>query len=85
MENDRVPATSHDPSEESSSRPDLETVAEALSACVRDALEHGEAVDVPGMGTFHVEHQPSEMREEGNDQFSVTPPRDVVAFEPAAS
>jgi nucleoid DNA-binding protein len=71
-------------SSEHADAPDLEAVAEALGDCVRDALERGETVEVPGMGTFRVEHRPSQMDEQPDGQFSVRPPRNVVVFDPVA-
>ncbi|PSQ82131.1 MAG: hypothetical protein BRD46_00385 [Bacteroidetes bacterium QS_8_68_15] len=61
----------------------MERVAEALGACVREALERGEAVEVPGMGTFRVEHRTSELDQQDDGNVAVRPPRDQIVFDPA--
>ena len=77
--------TEPSPSPSSSKASDLSKVAEALSASVRDALERNESAEVPGLGVFRVEHRPSQMNEQEDGLLSVTPPRDVIVFEPATS
>ena len=77
--------TEPSPDPSSSKTPDLSAVAEALSASVRDALERNEPAEVPGMGVFRVEHRPSQMNEQEEGLLSVSPPRDVIVFEPATS
>lgn len=64
--------------------PGTRAVAEALGACVAEALKRGHAAQVPGLGTFRVKHEASQMSEQQGGRFSVAPPRDVVVFEPAA-
>lgn len=58
-----------------------ETIA-AFVRILRRKLEQGETVEVPGLGTFMVEHQPSELKEESNGETYMAPPRDVVHFDP---
>jgi len=50
---------------------------------VREALERGEAVEVPGMGTFRVEHRTSELDQQDDGNVAVRPPRDQIGFDPA--
>lgn len=63
------------------SSPTAEDVIDAFIDVVRDQLEAGESVEVPTLGTFSVEHQPSEVTGEGGRR-SLTPPRNVVTFAP---
>lgn len=63
------------------SSPSPKEVINAFVNVVRDRLENGDAIEVPTLGTFEVEHRPSEMREENGDRYRV-PPRNVVTFEP---
>lgn len=58
-----------------------ETIA-AFTRVVRQKLEQGETVEVPGLGTFEVEHQPSEMKENPDGEDYLAPPKDVVHFKP---
>ena len=81
---DAPPSDSDAASPERLNKPDLPAVAEALSAHVREALERGDPAEVPGLGTFRVEHQPSQTRELEGGRFSISPPRDAVVFEPAS-
>jgi len=63
------------------SSPSAEDVIVTFVDVLREKLEEGEAVDVPSLGTFSVEHRPSEVKEsEGERQL--IPPRNVVVFEP---
>ena len=55
---------------------------ETLADVVREALANGEEVTLPGLGTFRVEHQPSEMAEDEDGQVIMRPPRDEVVFIP---
>jgi nucleoid DNA-binding protein len=63
------------------SSPSAEDVIDAFVDVVRDQLEKGEAVEVPSLGTFVVEHHPSEMREDDGNR-RLLPPRNVVVFDP---
>ena len=58
-----------------------ETIA-AFARVLRRQLEQGESVDVPGLGTFSVEHQPSHRIEAPDGTEKMVPPRDVVRFTP---
>jgi nucleoid DNA-binding protein len=63
------------------SSPSAEEVIDAFIDVVREQLEQGESVEVPSLGTFAVEHRPSELTEEDGTRRLV-PPRNVVVFEP---
>lgn len=62
------------------SSPSAEEVIDAFIDILREELEDGEAVKVPSLGTFSVEHRPSEV-EESEDERQLVPPRNVVVFE----
>lgn len=62
--------------------PSAEEVIEAFTRVVRDQLKQGNSVEVPQLGTFDVEHQPSQMKEDETGETYMAPPRDVVTFEP---
>ena len=59
-----------------------EQVAEALSSIVRESLGAGHAIHIPGLGTFSVEHQPSQLESLEDGEMVIKPPRDVVNFLP---
>lgn len=63
------------------SSPSAEEVIDAFIHAVRDKLERGDSVEVPGLGTFTVEHHPSEVKVEDGERRMV-PPRNLVTFEP---
>jgi DNA-binding protein HU-beta len=63
------------------SKPSARNVIRAFADIVREHLENGQDVHVPGLGTFVVEHQPSMMREQEGNSF-IEPPRDVITFTP---
>ncbi len=63
------------------SSPSAEEVIDAFVDVIRDQLENGEAVEVPSLGTFAVEHHPSEVTEDDGTRRLV-PPRNAVVFEP---
>ncbi|PSQ74037.1 MAG: hypothetical protein BRD39_02725 [Bacteroidetes bacterium QH_9_64_21] len=63
------------------SSPTAEEVIDAFVDILREQLEDGEAVEVPGLGTFSVEHRPSEV-EESEGERQLVPPRNVVVFDP---
>ncbi|GIV62375.1 MAG: hypothetical protein KatS3mg044_1241 [Rhodothermaceae bacterium] len=56
-----------------------EPVARALADIIRESLARHQPVSIPGLGTFAVEHQPSQIMEEHGISV-VLPPRDVVVF-----
>jgi nucleoid DNA-binding protein len=59
-----------------------EAFAQAFVEVLQSALSQSGEVSVPGLGTFAVRHIPSEFREHTGGDISLTPPRDVVTFEP---
>lgn len=62
-------------------KPSAEEVIDAFTDVVRDELEQGNTVEIPLLGTLRVEHEPSVMTQEDDDR-SLSPPRNVVAFDP---
>ncbi len=64
------------------STPSAKEVIKAFSHIMRKKLENGETVKVPGLGTFSVEHQPSQMKENADGESHMAPPRNVVSFDP---
>lgn len=63
------------------SSPTAEDVIDAFIEVIRDRLEEGHSVEVPTIGTFSVEHHPSELTEDEGQRI-LSPPRNVVTFEP---
>lgn len=59
-----------------------ELVLEALGRLVREALVRGETVELPGLGTFRVEHQPSRTDQLPDGSIALRPPSDNVVFVP---
>jgi nucleoid DNA-binding protein len=66
------------------STPSAKEVIDAFSRVMRKKLENGDTVEVPGLGTFSVEHQASQMKENADGESHMAPPRDVVQFDPDA-
>jgi nucleoid DNA-binding protein len=62
--------------------PSAKDVIHAFSRVMRKKLENGETVEVPGLGTFSIEHRSSQMKENADGDSYMAPPRDVVTFEP---
>lgn len=60
--------------------PSAEEVIDAFTEVVQTQLEAGNAVDVPSLGTFSVEHRSSEVRAEDGVR-RLLPPRNVVVFD----
>lgn len=58
-------------------------VLRAFSEAVRERLMRRDAVTVPGLGTFEVQHTPSRAAQTDDDQRMLLPPADVIVFEPA--
>lgn len=56
-------------------------VARALADVLHEALERGETVDLPGLGAFKVDHQPSTLEKRSDGTVTLQPPRNAVAFE----
>jgi nucleoid DNA-binding protein len=63
----------------SSKDPSPKELIDSVAELICDQLSEGTSVDVSGLGTFAVEHRPSERPPDG----SRTPPRDIVTFTPA--
>ena len=55
-------------------------IAAALTEVIRKRLSEGQEARVPGLGTFRVHHQSSQVAEGGEGKIQVTPPCDVVVF-----
>lgn len=64
------------------STPSAKTIIDTFVRIVREKLERGETVEVPGLGTFSVKHHPSERKETADGESYMAPPRDVVQFDP---
>lgn len=62
--------------------PSAKDVIRAFAKAVREQLEDHQSVDVPGLGTFDVEHRESQLTEGEDGEPRMAPPRDVVTFEP---
>jgi nucleoid DNA-binding protein len=58
-----------------------ETIA-AFVRVLRRQLEQGERIEVPGLGTFSVEHESSHWTETPDGTEKLVPPRDVIDFTP---
>jgi nucleoid DNA-binding protein len=61
--------------------PSADDVIDAFTEIVKQQLSAGNAVEVPALGTFDVEHRPSAVREE-DDVRRLVPPRNEVVFTP---
>lgn len=64
--------------------PPSEEALDALGRIIRRTLKDGESIHVPDLGTFAVEHTPSEMKKDENDTIVMVPPKDSVTFTPDA-
>jgi len=64
------------------SSPSAQDTIAAFARVLREQLEQGKSVEVPGLGTFAVEHRPSHQTESPDGQKKMTPPRDVITFTP---
>jgi nucleoid DNA-binding protein len=64
------------------STPSAKEVIDAFARIMREKLERGETVEVLGLGTFSIEHQPSKMEETDDGESYMAPPRNVVMFDP---
>ncbi len=65
--------------------PTPEQVAQALAELVQDALMRGESVEIPGLGTFYVNHRGSTTERLPDGRVVLHPPCDLPAFTPEAS
>lgn len=59
-----------------------EQVVAALAEVLRESLAEGEAITVPGLGTFALLHEESRIEEQPDGQYRMVPPHDKVTFEP---
>jgi nucleoid DNA-binding protein len=66
------------------SSPSAKEIVSAFTTILRDQLKDGQTVEVPGLGTFSVEHQPSEVVEDEAGNRQMRPPRNSVTFDPDA-
>lgn len=62
----------------------LDTLLHAFAEVARDRLMRREPVELPGVGTLRVRHEPSRVREDADGTRMLLPPHDVIVFEPAA-
>lgn len=60
--------------------PSKQEFAAALAEIVQHQLTHGEQVQVPGLGSFRVAHQPSQLEEQPDGEFIIKPPSDTIVF-----
>jgi len=56
----------------------------AFGQIVRRTLKDGDPIHIPNLGTFDVEHTPSEMRRDEDGNIVMVPPQDRVSFTPDA-
>lgn len=63
--------------------PNARQLARALADVLNEALAQGQAVDVPGLGTFRRRHRPGHITER-DGQTVMLPPADVIEFQPLA-
>jgi nucleoid DNA-binding protein len=61
-----------------------DAVFDALASYLRKQLKNGKSVHVPDLGTFEVEHRPSEMKKDDQGRIVMVPPQDSVSFTPDA-
>ncbi|MBE2185354.1 MAG: HU family DNA-binding protein [Rhodothermales bacterium] len=63
--------------------PDLNAqhLARALADVLNEALAQGQAVDVPGLGTFRRRHRPGHIAER-DGRMVMLPPVDAIEFQP---
>lgn len=55
-------------------------VVSTLAEIIREDLKKGNDVRVPGLGTFRIHHQVSQVERMPDGQIVMKPPRDVIAF-----
>lgn len=60
-------------------------VVAALAKAFRAALTEGHDVELPGLGSFRVEHRGSRLTEDDNGSTVLTPPEATIVFEPETS
>lgn len=59
-------------------------IEQALAQAVKQRLIRGESVTVPGLGTFDVEYQPSQVEDQADGSTAIIPPQNTVVFTPEA-
>lgn len=57
-------------------------VVTALARAFHEALAEGREVELPGLGSFRVEHHHSRLLEGEDGSMVLTPPEDTIVFEP---
>lgn len=57
-------------------------VVDALAATLRDGLEAKRSLHVPGLGTFSVDHHPSQMEQQEDGRVTMKPPHNEIVFTP---
>lgn len=62
--------------------PARDQIESVLADVVKDALTAREAVRVPGLGTFEVEHRHSSQIRTESGELKLLPPRDEIVFTP---
>ena len=60
--------------------PSEQEFAAALAEFVQSQLTQGEQARIPGLGSFQVVHQPSQLEEQPDGEFIIKPPCDTIAF-----
>ncbi len=61
--------------------PSAEDVIDAFTEVLEDQLGAGNTIEVPSLGTFSVEHRPSEVEKDDGIR-RLAPPRNEVTFTP---
>lgn len=59
-------------------------ILQVLADYTGEQLTDGRSVHVPDLGTFDIEHRPSEMQKDEDGNIVMVPPQDVVTFTPDA-
>lgn len=54
---------------------------QALAEILQEALARGEAVRLPGFGTFRVAHRSAELERNADGRISIRPPHRSIIFE----
>ena len=57
-------------------------IATILPEVVIELLADGEEVHIPGLGTFRLQHEESEMEKKSEGRVLMKPPRDTIMFAP---
>ena len=65
--------------------PSAEDIINAFAEAVRESLEAGTPIEVPGLGHFDIEHHQSQMVETDNGEARMAPPHDIITFRPDSS